>query len=240
MRWEGKEAPRYSFGLLDKEMMSFAKKVTRGAVVWKPRDKDGRFCLWFYKRMPRRIHRGVTQTAASDGWVRSGITHLCTVSSWAVGVWNHAWPGEREGRCGDYMMRAQGTGGNIYAPEVYSSEDWPWRCSAYPCPGWWPLLQRGFPRSLRAGREQIPSPVKVWGGPRKGCRGTLCLACWAQSYGVAAKACDWGPTVLAVPPRPSQSPGFALSEGTCQKLFSLSEGSFLPWVAWQLGRRLQV
>lgn len=31
------------FGLLGKEMMLFAKKVTTGAVVWKPRDKDGRF-----------------------------------------------------------------------------------------------------------------------------------------------------------------------------------------------------
>lgn len=68
--------------------MSFAKKVTIGAVGWKPREEDGRFFLCFYKRVPRRVHRGVTQTAASDGRARSGITHLCTASSrrWFMGA----------------------------------------------------------------------------------------------------------------------------------------------------------
>lgn len=42
MRWKGKRTPRYLFGLLGKETVSFAKKVTVGAVVWKPRDNDGR------------------------------------------------------------------------------------------------------------------------------------------------------------------------------------------------------
>lgn len=69
------------FGLL-------GKKVTIGAVGWKPREEDGRFSLCFYKRVPRRVHRGVTQTAASDGRARSGITHLCTASSrrWFMGA----------------------------------------------------------------------------------------------------------------------------------------------------------